>query len=276
MTIEERIMENLTDLSAGQRKVAEYILENPEEMSYSTLAKISKKVGVSETTVIRSAYALGFNSYSEIQKAIQKEILGSSPRNGIGDGADCFAVPIFRKEIQLLENAANAIAPEELDRAVSILNSAEWIISAASRASYPSALWFSMAVSYLHDHVSAVNPGSTDMITTLLHTDEHTVLVCVSMARYARGTIRFARMAKERGAKIIAITDSKISPIAEFADIVFLAGSNRDESGVNTFSTVLAIMNVLIAGIRMADPGRSSVRFREVDKMYTELGSILE
>ena len=55
MSLDQLIYEKIPSLSAGQRKVAEYILNNKDEFSYATLAKLSKDISVSETTVIRFA-----------------------------------------------------------------------------------------------------------------------------------------------------------------------------------------------------------------------------
>ena len=60
MTVEQLIRENIGNLSPGQRKVAEYILKNQDFFSYATLTKLSKVISVSETTIIRLAYSLGF------------------------------------------------------------------------------------------------------------------------------------------------------------------------------------------------------------------------
>ena len=78
MKFEESIKEKIDELSAGQKKVGQYILANLEESSYNTLAKISRESGVSETTVIRFAYTLGFESFSAMQNELRRELLGNS------------------------------------------------------------------------------------------------------------------------------------------------------------------------------------------------------
>ena len=69
MQFEILVREKITDLSSGQKKVARYILGHLEESSYLTLTKISREAGVSETTVVRLAYAIGFESFSSMQAA---------------------------------------------------------------------------------------------------------------------------------------------------------------------------------------------------------------
>ena len=80
MSLDQLIYEKIPSLSAGQRKVAEYILNNKDEFSYATLAKLSKDISVSETTVIRFAYSLGFDSFSAMQQKLREEILSKHSR----------------------------------------------------------------------------------------------------------------------------------------------------------------------------------------------------
>mgnify|MGYP000715459575 FL=1 len=76
MQFEALVKEKIAELSAGQKKVVQYILGHLEESSYLTLTKISREANVSETTVIRFAYSIGFESFSAMQEALQQEILG--------------------------------------------------------------------------------------------------------------------------------------------------------------------------------------------------------
>lgn len=55
MKVEQLIREKIGTLSAGQRKVAEYVLKNQDLFSYSTLTKLSKEIAVSETTIDRKS-----------------------------------------------------------------------------------------------------------------------------------------------------------------------------------------------------------------------------
>ena len=108
MKIEQLIREKVSFLSAGQKKVAEYILQHLDSFSYSTLAKLSKEISVSETTIIRLAYSLGFESFSEMQRTVQNDIL-SIPTATADDTLDNgnFYQNIIAKELHSMENWAS-------------------------------------------------------------------------------------------------------------------------------------------------------------------------
>ena len=74
------ICKKIPELTPGQVKVANYICGNLEKVVYQTIAQIAKESGVSETTVIRFSYAMGFTSFSDMQTALQNEQLGSPAR----------------------------------------------------------------------------------------------------------------------------------------------------------------------------------------------------
>ena len=74
MDIFERISNQSRKLSKGQRRIAEYISEHADKAAFMTAAKLGATVGVSESTVVRFAYELGFDGYPELSKALQQVI----------------------------------------------------------------------------------------------------------------------------------------------------------------------------------------------------------
>ena len=80
MKLEKRI-ELCDSMTPLESEIASYILNNKDEFSYATLAKLSKDISVSETTVIRFAYSLGFDSFSAMQQKLREEILSVPQRN---------------------------------------------------------------------------------------------------------------------------------------------------------------------------------------------------
>ena len=65
------IEEGLPSFSKGQKRIAEYILENYDKAAYLTASRLSGIVGVSESTVVRFAIELGFDGYPEFQSSLK-------------------------------------------------------------------------------------------------------------------------------------------------------------------------------------------------------------
>ena len=70
----ERIREEFSSYSKGQKAIATYILENYDKAAFMTAGVLGETVGVSESTVVRFAYALGYKGYPKLQKHLQEII----------------------------------------------------------------------------------------------------------------------------------------------------------------------------------------------------------
>ena len=276
MQFEALVKEKIAELSAGPKKVAQYILGHLEETSYLTLTKISREANVSETTVIRFAYSIGFESFSAMQGALQQEILGNNSVKAEGNAHEsAYYDHVLNREISILEKTKKGLSRDKVDEAVERLYRADMVFSVGSRTGFPAALWFGIALGRFRDGVFPVNPVGEDFFSNVMKVTEHSVVVAISMARYSKATYRFIQQAKARGASIILVTDSQISPPALLADLVFLTESNRDETGINTISSISALLNIMAVGLRRRDPRQAMERLKVLETLYLEQNDVI-
>mgnify|MGYP000140486537 FL=1 len=159
MKIEQLIREKVSFLSAGQKKVAEYILQHLDSFSYSTLAKLSKEISVSETTIIRLAYSLGFESFSEMQRTVQNDIL-SVPTVITDDSrldSGNFYQNIIANELHSMESWASHLNQEDMDQIVTHLSNAKKRLIVGARSSYSAALWMGTLLNQLLGNTKVVH-----------------------------------------------------------------------------------------------------------------------
>lgn len=275
MEFKQIIKEKIDDLSVGQKKVGSYILANIEESSYGTLAKISRESGVSETTVIRFAYTLGFDSFSSMQNALRKEVLGGNFREEVQEDEDNFCAQVLNREIAILERTKRGLDAKQMETAAHRVFCADKVFTVAGRTVYPAALWFSEILNKYRNDVFAVRPEGSEFFDRMMMVDSNSVVVAASFARYTKTTIKFVRMAKERGAYIIVVTDDHLNVLAGLADVVFVTESNKDEAGINTISSATAVMNVLAASVRQISPKKVSQRLKELEVLYNKMEDVL-
>ena len=76
-----RINQHYNSFSKGQKLLANYIIDNYDRAAFITASKMGRTVGVSESTVVRFAYALGYDGYPALQRSLQEMILRSSVYN---------------------------------------------------------------------------------------------------------------------------------------------------------------------------------------------------
>ena len=159
MKIEQLIREKVSFLSAGQKKVAEYILQHLDSFSYSTLAKLSKEISVSETTIIRLAYSLGFESFSEMQRTVQNDILSiptATADDSLLDNGN-FYQNIIAKELHSMENWASHLSQDDMDQIVTYLTNAKKRLIVGARSSYSAALWMGTLLNQLLGNTKVVH-----------------------------------------------------------------------------------------------------------------------
>jgi DNA-binding MurR/RpiR family transcriptional regulator len=277
---EELVKEKYVHLSPGQKRVAEYLLQNLEKASYDTLAKIAKETNVSETTVIRLSYALGLNSFSEMQKCIQEQILDTNNQSSMVDNFELtngsnWHVNIIDKDIRLLKRTVNQLDKDQLDQIINEIIQAEKVEVVGSRTSYSAAHWFATTLGYLRENVKLV-PSDKDSFDQLLSITDKSLVVAISFPRYAKETYHFAMEAKERGATIVSVTDNKLSPIGRISDFVLITNSNRDETGFNSVATVISLLNLIIVGIRKKDHKRINARLQGFEELYSKHDILFE
>ncbi|MFY0546102.1 MurR/RpiR family transcriptional regulator [Brevibacillus sp. H7] len=279
MSFEQLIKELYDQLSTGQRKVAEYLLQNIEKAAFSTAVQIGREADVSETTVIRFAYALGFSGFSEMQAAIQQHVLqNSSTRtadsmSNTGEEANIFAKVIERDTI-ILRQTLSQLNQQDLWKAVEWLIEADQVLVVGYRASYAAVHWFSFMLSLIRPNVSLIpfNGETEEKLVTL--TDKSVVLV-TSFPRYTKETIKVVEASKQRGARIIAATDRVLSPVGRLSDLVFTTDINI-ESGHNSIASVISLLNLLLAGIEARDQSNTRARMKQLEKLYSNWGIFVE
>ncbi|MFP3338926.1 hypothetical protein R0J91_13170, partial [Micrococcus sp. SIMBA_131] len=104
-----------------QKKVAEWLTQNHEEGALLTAFQMGTKVGVSETTVIRFSYALGFKGYSEMQESVRTHWLGKNRTKQVGNSSEVQEVTehtlfndIVKEETAVLQQLLTQIDKDEI------------------------------------------------------------------------------------------------------------------------------------------------------------------
>ena len=260
-------------LSKGHKKLAQYITENYDKAAFMTASKLGEKVGVSESTVVRFATEMGFKGYPELQKELQQMIkskLTAVQRMEVSStliGEQDAIKKVLNGDIELIRDTLEHISTDEFTKAVETINNAKriYILGVRSSAALASFLYFYF--NPVFENVVLVDTSSgSEMFEQMFRISEDDVCVAISFPRYSKQTINALRFINDRGTKIIAITDSKDSPIAEYADNLLVAKSDM-VSVVDSLVAPLSLINALIVAVTFS-------RRDEVYSIFNKLESI--
>ena len=263
-------------LSKGHKKLVAYITENYDKAAFMTASKLGEKVGVSESTVVRFATEMGFKGYPELQKELQQMIkskLTAVQRMEVSStliGEQDAIKKVLNGDIELIRNTLEHISTEEFTKAVETINNARkiYILGVRSSAALASFLYFYL--NPVFENVVLIDTSSgSEMFEQMFRISEEDVCVAISFPRYSKQTINALRFINDRGTKIIAITDSSDSPIAEYADNILVAKSDM-VSVVDSLVAPLSLINALIVAVTFSRRDEVYNNFNKLESIWDE------
>jgi DNA-binding MurR/RpiR family transcriptional regulator len=275
------IKEKYSTLSEGQKIVAQYIMDYPEESAFKTATQIGMEVGVSESTVIRLSYSLGLDGFTHLQQVIrvqyvktnstvykfQESTLSNEKKNNL------FA-NVLERDIEILTKMNREQKDVDIWAAVSAISEADHVFVVGYRYSYGPASWFSFMLNIMLGNVS-LYPSSNDMVEKMTHLTENSVVVVISFPRYTKETVRFTEMAKQKGAKVIAITDKLLSPVGRIADITLTTDINT-LSGMDSIASISSLLNLVITGVSNKQQKNIKKKLKILEQEYKQHGIFVD
>ena len=260
---QKRVQRRHSRLTRSQVALAQYILQHDEEVPFLSSAELGGRVNVSDATVTRFCIALGYSGYADLQKDLQKwlqmrltpsERLEKTPRK---KGEDLY-LEIFNRDIQNLKETSAGLKPDHFREVVQTLNRARRIFIVALRSSFGLGALAHSHFSSIRRRVTLVESNRGMMPDLLVDIGPGDAMLAIGFPRYTRETLEVARYARRRGCRVIALTDGILSPLARTCDSVMQAKING-LGFINSYTSAVAIINCLSAGLSMANP-RMSIR----------------
>ncbi len=268
-----QIQKSFSKLSKGQKLIAQFIIDNYDKAAFMTASKLGTRVGVSESTVVRFANALGFEGYPELQKALQEIIktklttvqrveMASEYSN---EGA--ILKKVLKSDMENIRSTLENIDPELFQAVVDKIFSANKIYIVGLRSSTALAEYLGFYLNLILDNVKIVGYGISDVFEQMLRVSKDDLVIGISFPRYSNRTIEILTYAKEEGVPIVSITDSLLSPVANLSDHCLTAKSNM-VSFVDSLVAPLSLINALIVAVGMREKDEIREYFNKLENIW--------
>ena len=272
----DKLQEIMPALSKGHKKIAEFIMTRYDKAAFMTASKLGTIVGVSESTVVRFATELGFEGYPELQRALKEytsnkltTVQRIDVMNDQLSGNDVYE-KILNMDIDKIRKTLEEGDRDEFYRTVDTLCAAKNIYVIGARSAAVLARFLSFYFNMMFDNVKLVHTTSTsEMFEQILNIGENDIMIGISFPRYSTHTVKAFRYAHEQGAKVIAITDSKASPLAEYADNMLLARSDM-VSFADSLVAPMSVINALIVAVGMRKSDYVVKNYERLNAVYDE------
>jgi DNA-binding MurR/RpiR family transcriptional regulator len=267
-----RIEQRADALPPAERRIAEVVLADPNAVAFSTVAEIGRQAGTSGASVVRLAGRLGYAGWADLQDQVRRGV-GQQlrpARERIREAArgDVLEATAAREA----ENVHRTLASVDRDvfaSAVDLLARARAVHVVAGTAEAGIGLLAADALDLLRPGVHVVDGPTVAVARQLAHTTADDVLLSIDLRRYERWVLGALELGAERGATIIAITDSVLSPLARGAAATFVVtaeGAGPFDSHVGT----LALVNALSSGVARQLRRPAPARLDRIERAWTD------
>ncbi len=279
MDVAGRIAKWGPQLTPAERRVADVVLQRPQLVAFGTVAELATEAGSGAATVVRLAGKLGYDGFTALQDAVQAELA-----HRLRPAAERIRQPVaadvvgrtMATELDNVQSTLESADRDAFDHAVAALAARTAKIAVISgEASLGIARQAVGELSLLRDGVELVVGSEVAVVRSIALLGEGDACLVIDLRRYDRWVLDAARWAGERGATLIALTDSSLSPLALLADASFTvvaASAGPFDSHVAT----LALLNAMVAAV--ADRLRSSAtdRLDRIEDAWRAAGALIE
>jgi DNA-binding MurR/RpiR family transcriptional regulator len=247
------ILQRYDDLSKRLQQIARYVLDEPNELALETLAVIAERTGVQPSAIVRFAQSFGFDGASQMQRLFREGLLSGHPAMGYGERVRNFSRAVDSRgqagggELlsefiegngAALKNLAQTVSDEDMAAALRLLETADTVFVVGFRRAFPVSSYLAYSLQQTGKRtvfVNGVGGMARQQVQTITPKD---LLIAVSYQPYADETVQAVEIAAERGASVVSISDSLVSPIAKPASVTLQVR----ESEIRAFRSLSASM----------------------------------
>jgi DNA-binding MurR/RpiR family transcriptional regulator len=266
-TLFAKIDKDYDGLSPRLRKVARFVVQNPTMVALSPLRKVASGAGVSSTTLIRLATTLGFSAYDDFREPFRDSLRAGSERYSgaaaqiVDQRGDQGFEAVFARTGETIATQVaevfRTISSDDVAAAGKALVKARRVYILGLRSTFAAAFYFHYATRSFQDNVHLADARQGMLLDEFLDLDKQDALLVVSFDPYPTDTVRSVNHAAGCGTTIVAVTDNRLSPLAQLADHAFVV-PNVDSSFYTSLVPTLALLEALISFLLM-EGGRQNV-----------------
>ena len=272
------LKQRYNQFSKSQRRIADYILEHYSKAAYLTAARLGQQAQVSESTVVRFAFELGFDGYPALQAALQETVrskLTSLQRMEVAGDRQEEGEPVLdqvlNKDVEQIYRTLEQTDRAAFAGAVESIHQAKTVYLLASGSAAFLAGFLNFYFRLVLPNVRLIQSASaSELFEQILRVGKGDIVIGISFPRYSKKTVNALRYARKNGAQVVAITDSEFSPLAAQADYLLLARSDM-VSFADSLVAPLSLINALIAAVgqrRQEETRRVLDRLEEIWAEY--------
>lgn len=270
-----RIEKNYMKLSKGQKRIADYILQNYDKVAFMTASTLGESTGVSESTVVRFANALDYDGYPKLQKGLQESIktkLTTVQRFELSkelEKESSYTKKVMNADMDNIRRTLDGIDEKVMEQIVEEIHNARRVYILGMRSSSVLANYLGFYLNFILKDVVVVNAGALDVFDHLINITKDDLLITISFPRYAKRTFEIVDFANTQGATIVGITDSPMAPLVSMVKHVLFARYNMN-TFIDSLVAPMSLLNALIQSVSIKEMDRVEENFEKLENIWNE------
>lgn len=218
----DNIQKHYSVFSPTERKVADCVLGHPNQITEYTVKELAAASGVSEATVVRMCQHAGYSGYWPFRTMLARD-MGMMGREEKKDGTRRNIVEdVFQRYASIMLNLGSNMDLEAMSECARLIDDCHSVHVIASGDTGTLAKHMGFCLGRIG--IRATYSGTADYyLSTINLADADDVLIALSKSGISKMVIQGAELAKEKGMKVIAITEYGNSKLGELADYVLLS-----------------------------------------------------
>lgn len=278
MSLLSKIEQDYPKLSKSHKKIADFILNNYQKAAFFTAAKLGEVTDISESTVVRFATYMGFEGYPEFQEALQENIKGKLTTlqrmevSSLKMVNEDILTKVLSDDRAAIKETLSMVSSEKFYSAAEKINNAEKIYILGVRSSAPLANFMYFYFKMVYENVVLIDgAAASEIFEDIFKIAKNDVCIAISFPRYSRQVVNTLKYVKDKGAEIIAITDSESSPIAPYSNYVLTAKTSMT-SFTDSLVAPLSLINALVVASSAKKREQTLSTFAELENVWKKYG----
>ncbi|MGR3660651.1 MAG: MurR/RpiR family transcriptional regulator [Paracoccaceae bacterium] len=267
MSIITKILTKLDSMTPTDREIADFIVENPDDMLRLSSAALAAKTGRSQSSVVKFSQKLGYSTYQELKLAVstataKEHHVPSGVIHGnieLGDSYQVMMRKLIGSKLFSMQQTISANSEREVHRAVEYLDDAKRIhlvgVGASSLVARDlSYKLMKLGRQVLYDGDSHIQMANASAL------GKGDVLIAFSHSGRSLETIRIAEVARQRGAFLIAVTGLKDNPLSKIVDMCLFTVADEERvrlSSITARDAQLTLVDLLFILLVQKQPNAS-------------------
>jgi len=235
----------------SDHKIYDYIQTNSQEVLYHSLTELSEASGVAEATVLRFFRKLGFKGFQDFKFLFAQEVSSLT----VHDHEDTYIEKIKNNIVQAIEDSYEIIDIDTLQKCIDEIDRSNDVVVFGVGSSGVAALDMHTRLMRIGKHVNVIT-DSHFMVMRASSMNTNTVVIAISLTGGTKDIVDTVQIAKEKKAKVIALTNYVKSPLTKYADHVLLSSAKEsplDSGSLVSKMTQLFLVDLICTGLTIKD-----------------------